>query len=123
LVRLTPAGKRVCGELLAEQRAALAELLAELPETTSATCYRYWSHCAPCWPEPPTVPGWPRQNLEKGQSVDGLRIDGPSDDELVDRGAEPLGLAGSLRPSQLAGEAAAYELLSRALVLPWSARW
>jgi DNA-binding MarR family transcriptional regulator len=32
LVRLTPAGERVSGELLAEQRAALAELLAELPE-------------------------------------------------------------------------------------------
>jgi hypothetical protein len=93
------------------------------PETTSATCYRYWSHCAPCWPEPPTVPGWPRQNLEKGQSVDGLRIDRRSGDELVDRGAEPLGLASSLRPRQLAGEAPAYELLSRALVLAWSARW
>jgi DNA-binding MarR family transcriptional regulator len=32
LVRLTPAGERVAGELLAEQRAALTELLAELPE-------------------------------------------------------------------------------------------
>src|SRR5215216_1882138 len=32
LVRLTPAGKHLSGELLAEQRAALAELLAELPE-------------------------------------------------------------------------------------------
>lgn len=32
LVRLTPAGERVSGELLAGQRAALAELLAELPE-------------------------------------------------------------------------------------------
>jgi DNA-binding MarR family transcriptional regulator len=32
LVRLAPAGERVTGELLAEQRAALAELLAELPE-------------------------------------------------------------------------------------------
>jgi DNA-binding MarR family transcriptional regulator len=32
LVRLTPAGKRLSSELLAEQRAALAELLAELPE-------------------------------------------------------------------------------------------
>jgi hypothetical protein len=31
LVRLTQAGERVCGELLAEQRAALADLLAELP--------------------------------------------------------------------------------------------
>jgi DNA-binding MarR family transcriptional regulator len=32
LVRITPAGERVAGELLAEQRAALTELLAELPE-------------------------------------------------------------------------------------------
>jgi DNA-binding MarR family transcriptional regulator len=32
LVRLTPVGERVSGELLAGQRAALAELLAELPE-------------------------------------------------------------------------------------------
>ena len=32
LVRLTVAGERLSGELLAEQRAALAELLAELPE-------------------------------------------------------------------------------------------
>lgn len=31
LVRLTPAGERVSGELLAEQRAALAGLFAELP--------------------------------------------------------------------------------------------
>ena len=31
LVRLTPAGERVSGELLAEQRAALAALFAELP--------------------------------------------------------------------------------------------
>jgi hypothetical protein len=96
LVRLTRAGERVCGELLAEQRAALAELLAELPEATSATCCRHWSHCAPCWPETPAVTGWPQQNLEKGEAVDGLRIDGPSGDELVDCGTEPLGLAGSL---------------------------
>jgi hypothetical protein len=32
LVRLTPAGDRLAGELLTAQRAALAELLAELPE-------------------------------------------------------------------------------------------
>lgn len=32
LVRLTPAGEDLCGKLLAEQRAALSELLAELPE-------------------------------------------------------------------------------------------
>lgn len=32
LVRLTPAGERVSGELLAEQRDALAGLFAELPE-------------------------------------------------------------------------------------------
>jgi DNA-binding MarR family transcriptional regulator len=32
LVRLTPAGERITGELLAEQRAALAGLFAELPE-------------------------------------------------------------------------------------------
>ena len=32
LVRLTPAGERISGELLAEQRAALAGLFAELPE-------------------------------------------------------------------------------------------
>jgi DNA-binding MarR family transcriptional regulator len=32
LVRLTAAGERLSGELLTEQRAALAELLAELPE-------------------------------------------------------------------------------------------
>jgi DNA-binding MarR family transcriptional regulator len=32
LVPLTPAGDRIAGQLLTEQRAALAELLAELPE-------------------------------------------------------------------------------------------
>lgn len=32
MVRLTPAGDRLAGELLTEQRGALAELLAELPE-------------------------------------------------------------------------------------------
>jgi hypothetical protein len=93
------------------------------PETTSDTCCRYWSHCAPCWPETPTVTRLAAAEPREGPSVDGLRIDRPSGDELVDRGTEPLGLASSLRPSQLAGEAPAYELLSRALVLAWSARW
>jgi DNA-binding MarR family transcriptional regulator len=40
LVRLTPAGDRLAGELLTEQRAALAELLASFPRPTSATSYR-----------------------------------------------------------------------------------
>jgi hypothetical protein len=37
LVRLTLAGDRLAGELLTEQRAALAELLASFPRPTSAT--------------------------------------------------------------------------------------
>jgi DNA-binding MarR family transcriptional regulator len=40
VVRLTPAGDRLAGELLTEQRAALAELLASFPRPTSATCCR-----------------------------------------------------------------------------------
>jgi hypothetical protein len=34
-------------------------------------------------------------------------MDRPPGDELVDRGAQPLGLVGSLRPVQLAGVALA----------------
>ena len=40
LVRLTPAGERVSGELLAEQRAAVAELLAKLPEADQRSLLR-----------------------------------------------------------------------------------
>jgi hypothetical protein len=34
---------------LAEQPAALAELLAELPEADQRNLLQAWSRCAPCW--------------------------------------------------------------------------
>jgi hypothetical protein len=107
--------------MLAEQRAALAEL-AELPQADRRNLLQALESPRAVLARHPEL--WrlvAAERSRKAKRVDRLRTDRPSGDELVDRGAEPLGLAGSLRPRRLAGEAPADAFSSRALVLRCSA--
>jgi len=69
LVRLTPAGDRLAGGLLTEQRAAVAELLAELPEADQRHLLQPWSR----YGRAGTTPGLSPARHEHGQERAGPR--------------------------------------------------